>query len=181
MYSDYEDERFFSRMRGEEKDEEERRKDKVYKKRNQKKYLEHLVQKHESKLTTLLRYKQDIIPMCETKRASVACEWELSDVFQQIWLYKSLKFLHMEAPPRPSRRSSKNTVENKINQNIRNVDKMLSKLGLFKYHDEEDELDTDDCSGETASLNDDQDETGAEKDDNERRIKDCITKGRVQK
>ena len=111
-------------------------------------------------------------------------EWELTDMFKQIWLYESHKFLHMETPPRPNRRSPKNTVENKINQNIRNVDKMLSKLGLFKHHDVEDEWDTDDCSdcswetisdSESDDDQDEEDETAAEKDDNERRIKDCIT------
>ena len=64
--------------------------------------------------------------MCETKHVSVACEWELSDMFKQIWLHKSHKFLHMEDLPRPSPQSAKNTVE----KNIRYVDKMLSKLGL---------------------------------------------------
>ena len=181
MYSDYEDERFFSKMRGEKQDEEERRKNKVYKKRNQKKHFEHLVRKHESKLTTFLRYKQDIIPMCETTRASVACEWELSDMFQQIWLYKSHKYLHMEVPPRRAR-STKNTIEDKINQNIRNADKMIRKLGLFNHDDNDDEWDTDDCSdcswetiGDSESHDEDDDEAAAERDDIEGRVNDCIS------
>ena len=159
MYSDYEDERLLSKMRGEKQDEEERRKGKVYKKRSQKKHLEHLAMKHMSKLTTFLRYKQDIIPLCLTKDVRVHCEWELTDMFQQIWLYKSYKFLQMEVPSRRSR-SSKNTMEDKVHEYIKDVDQLLSEYKLICYEDEDDETES---------------ETAAERDEIESRINECTS------
>ena len=55
----------------------------------------------------------------------------------------------------------------------------LSKLGLFKYDDEEGDWDTDDCSdcswktisdSESDDDQDEKDDTAAENDDNERGI-----------
>ena len=81
----------------------ERKREKAYKKRNQREHMEHLKEEHERKLRIILYFKQDLIPMCGFNGffGDANCEWGVEDVLNHVGLNKGHKFLHMEEPPRP--------------------------------------------------------------------------------
>ena len=81
----------------------ERKREKVFKKRNQREHIAHLKKEHEKKLRIILYFKQDLIPMCGFNGffGDANCEWGVDDVLRCMELNKGNKFLHMEEPPRP--------------------------------------------------------------------------------
>ena len=79
-----------------EEEKEEDRREKVYQKRNQHKYLLHLTDKHKRNIGMFLRSEQDLIPMCDYALQSFDCDEGLDDVLHPLTLKEGIKFLHME-------------------------------------------------------------------------------------
>ena len=75
-----------------------RQKRKAYKKRNQRDHIDHLREEHEKELNIFLRFKQNVIPLCETGFWGFR-NCDLADVLRHMSLNKGIKFLHMEEPP----------------------------------------------------------------------------------
>ena len=87
--------------------EEERKIRKAYKKRSQEDYIEHLREEHEIKLNIFLRFKQNLIPLCETGFWGFR-NCDLADVLRHMSLKKGIKFLHMKEAPCPMSPKSPN-------------------------------------------------------------------------
>ena len=81
-------------------DRKERTPIKTYLKRNQRDYIKHLGEEHENQLNNFLRFKQDVIPLCELGFWGFR-NCDLSDVLRHMSLNKGMKFLHSEEEPSP--------------------------------------------------------------------------------